>query len=166
MFYRLERDEGDSSISGDDKYPEILDGGENIGQRDLLGTNGETSSIRSIAAGTCARRDGKLDKEGYAMFGWIYFGARDNKDLCVATITRPQLAIAGKHCYSIEEREQAAAAFEARKAARSGTYAAKAAAKAAPYPDRVLAHRDNTKSGGKKSFWSSEVTYEHDAVSG
>ena len=127
----------DEGSLASDPNPVVVDRSELLAQMAL---DGPASTIRSVAAGTCARGDGKVDRNGYLLFGWIFYGARTSKKLCVAEISRGPLP-------TIQARKEAAAraCLTARRSSRRSSDLS--------VPSAVRLVRDS----GLRSFWTSSV---------
>ena len=122
------------------------------------------STIRTVAAGTVARTDGLVDKDGYVIFAWVLDGGA--KDIVRARA--PSLLVwppmySGPEtlpfCSQVtssgvstrEERAQAVASYRPR-----GSSAATLANGAAD-DDVVKLERGRNKPAGQASFWESRV---------
>ena len=71
-----------------DLDPRVVDKAEALVQTAL---KGETSTIRSHAAGTCGRSDELVEEEGYVLFGWVLLEATTDETLSVAKIQQREL---------------------------------------------------------------------------
>ena len=119
--------------------PVVADRAEFLTQRAL---DGPQSTIRTIAAGTSARRDGKVDKRGICLFFWLMRNAAIDKTLSVATVKRGPISTA-RAC------EEAAARAKPKKGS-----AAPAGEEEEEEVDRVRLVRYN---GDVRIYWCSQV---------